>query len=1108
MTDIQTHLDRLAVEPSDTTALEAVEGQYRGEGRWEELLRVYEDNALRVNGSHAGVLWRKAAQVCLNELASAPRAEAYLQRAIEGQPSDVESLRALRELYIARGDYERGAEVFEREIARIPDKAAKAAAHIELAKIYIEHVQRTEKALSSLRQAERHDPTNPESYRLTATVQELQNRNDLALKATLKELEHVGHEGDVLDRVTLIAERLIDRPKLHDMLRDAMTAVRAHRPDDAAAARIVQELDDFQTNWEQRAQNLSARAAQEGMSDKAKAAEIWLSVAEIELIYGKNPEASLTSIDKALAGRPGHPTALRLLEEIYGAEGRFDDLALKLEMMAGYTRDPKVSVELFLKAALHHSVRLDDQDASARIYGRVLELDPGNKVASNALVEYYRERKMWDQALSVLLHWADRASQASDKVAAYYGACRILEEEKGDKAGARPYYEAILELDPKNQAAARALELVYRESGAHAELAKTLRAKLSGVTDFARRKPVLEELGELYGGPLDHPHEGLIVLGEVYAAVPTPALRERLEELAARSSAFGELVRFLESGLTKISDDGERVDALHSLAALYEGARDAPLEALRIHRRILTSSPNDERARASVDRLLTAAAETTDKIEFYQEQAQAAHSEQERVSILLKLAEELVNTAKDYARAIDVYSDVLRSDPHNSVAVDELLGLYERDNRWPEVAELLTQKIELAGDPASEGRQALSVRLALITEDRLGDFERAADWFCAVLEANPEHPEALAGVERLVPKVKQVLRLAELLQPIYAERGQWDRAAAMLEIRVRECDDPSVRADMLRDLAVIYGERLGQQEQALGALLRAFQSNPSDSGLQVDLENMARSVGDFTGVIRAYRAAALMLEPSEQLGLILRAAGLSEGAGDLASATVDYLRVLAATHDDPTQPLENLTRVVKGGADIGHLVASARKIEEGLNEAAKIQLWRRLARFFETVERPREAIAAWRVVLEVQENDTEATGEIDRLFANAADPSELVEHLRQKLASATEDGEIATVANQLADTLVERLSDPAAASNEIAAAAERAPGQLRLWKRLAAMRVDLGDSHGAAEAMHKEINLMPDNEERRARLLDYADLALNQLDDRDGALHALQGVVA
>ncbi|MEO0814336.1 MAG: hypothetical protein AAFY60_15850, partial [Myxococcota bacterium] len=432
--------------------------------------------------------------------------------------------------------------------------------------------------------------------------------------------------------------------------------------------RIIQELDDFQVNWEPRAKSMQERAAQEGIADKTRASEIWLSVAEIQLVYGQNNEAALTSIDKALAGRPGHPTALKLLEEIYGDEGRFDDLALKLEMMAGYTRDPKVGVELYLKAALHHSVRLDDQDGSARIYQRVLELDPGNKVASNALVEYFRERKQWDDALRVLIQWAERAQQASDRVAAYYGACRILEEEKGDKAAARPYYEAILQLDPKNQAAARALEQVYRESGAHAELARALEAKLAGLSGFERRQPVLEELGELYAGPLEQPKEGLKVLGEVYGESPTSARREKLEELAARSGAFLELVRFLEAGLAHISNDGERVDALHSLAALYEGARDAPLEALRIHRRILAISADDERARASVDRLMSAAAETTDKVAFYQEQAEAAQNEEERVSLQLKLGAELVEGVKDYARAIDVYSDVLRTDPDNSEA--------------------------------------------------------------------------------------------------------------------------------------------------------------------------------------------------------------------------------------------------------------------------------------------------------------------------------------------------------------------------------------------------------------------------------------------------------
>ncbi len=1105
MTDIQAHLDRLAVEPADHAALEAIEGAYRGEGRWEELLRVYEDNANRVNGDIAGSLWRKAAAVCLNELASAPRAEAYLQRAIESQPSDVESLSALRDLYLNRGDYERGAQIFEREIARISDRSAKSRAQVELAKIYIEQLSRAEKALSALRQAERSDPSNTEAYRLAATVHEVQGRHDLALKSVLKELNQAGPEGDVLDRVTLVTERLIDRPKLHDLVREAAATVLEHRPDDSAAGRIVQELEDFQVNWEPRAKSMQERAAQEGIADKARAAEIWLSVAEIQLVYGQNNEAALSSIDKALAGRPGHPTALKLLEDIYGDEGRYDDLALKLEMMAGYTRDPKVSVELFLKAALHHSVRLDDQDASARLYRRVLELEPGNKVASNALVEYLRERRQWDEALRVLIQWAERAQQASDRVAAYYGACRILEEEKGDKAAARPYYEAILSLDPQNQAAARALEQVYREGGAHAELAKALEAKLAGLSGLERRQPILEELGELYAGPLDQPKAGLAVLGELYGANPTTARREKLEELAARSGAFVELVRFLEAGLDHISNDSERVDALHSLAALYEGARDAPLEALRIHRRILAIAPNDERARSSVDRLMSAAAETTDKVAFYHEQAEAAQSDEERVSILLKLGAELVATAKDYARAIDVYSDILRAQPDNHEALDRLLMLYERDNRWPEVAELLIRKLEHVEDLE---KHEIAVRVAQITEERLGDFERAADWYCSVLTADSMNDAALAGLERLFPKVKQVLRIAELLQPTYVERGAWDRAAAMLEVRARESDDPTARADMLRDLAVIYAERLEQKEESLGALLRAFQSNPSDGALQVDLENMARDVGDFSGVIRAYRAAALMLDPSEQLGLILRAAGLSETDGDALGAAVDYLRVLAASSDEATEVTEGLGRVLQSGADIGHLMSSASKIAEGLDESSGASFWRKLARFFEQVGHPKEAISAWRMVLSVQENDSEASGEIDRLFENAADASELVEHLRQKLAAATEDGEIAAVANQLADTLIDKLNDRETAAQELAAAADKAPGQRQLWQRLAAIHTELGDPVATAEAMHKEINLMPDGEGRRARLLDYAELAIGALDDRAGALHALQGVIA
>src|SRR5687767_9947416 len=109
MTDVQAHLETLAHQPADPASLNAIETVYSLQGRWEELLRVYEDNAQRAGKDRAAPLLRKAAMVCLKELSSAPRAESYLKRALDAVPTDVDSLRSLRELYLARGEYEEAA---------------------------------------------------------------------------------------------------------------------------------------------------------------------------------------------------------------------------------------------------------------------------------------------------------------------------------------------------------------------------------------------------------------------------------------------------------------------------------------------------------------------------------------------------------------------------------------------------------------------------------------------------------------------------------------------------------------------------------------------------------------------------------------------------------------------------------------------------------------------------------------------------------------------------------------------------------------------------------------------------------------------------------------
>ncbi len=1115
--DLQSHLTRLAEEPSDPEALAAIESSFAGEGRWEELLRIYEDSAHRLHGASAAQLLRKAATISLRELISTPRAEAYLQRAISAHPTDREALRELRTIYLAQGDYERGTEIYERELAEVEDTSERAKGLLNLAQVYIESLGRVEKALAALRQAQRIAKDNPEIFKLAAHIYEMQGKGEQALQALVDELAISGGTTDVVDRLALLCERLLDRAKLHVELRAALSEALDARKGDEGAQRVIAELDDIKINWQARAQMLEQRAQEVGLTDKAAAADVWLSVAELQLVYGGDHDGALASIDKALAGKAGHPLALKLLEEVYGAQDRYDDLALKLEMMAAYARDPHLGVELYLKAAMHHSVRLDSPETSARIYERVLQLDPGSKVASNALFEYYRERKNWDRAVHILESWSERAATTEDRVAAHYNLARIFEDELKDKQKARPHYEAVLALDPENQAAARALEQVYRAAGDHAALSRTLKAKLAGLQGDARL-PVVTELGELYAGPLSAPAEALDALGEVYKAKPTADMRERLEELAAMSSSFAALVQILEDALERIETDRDKIDALHSLAALYEGARDAPLEALRIHRRILVLDDKDERARSALDRLLHQVAESTDKVAFYREQVDHAVDAAERIRILKKLVKELVETAKDYARALDTYREILKLDANDREAAEGVLAMYRRDNRWAELAEALTYRLE--HDSKSPDRIGIQLELARTLEQHLAQLDRAGDCYCEVLREVPTNAEAIAGSERLIGRVRHPLRMAEALQPYYVQSGAWREAAEMIEIRARESDDEAGRADLLRSLAIIYEQRLKRDEEALGALLRAFQADPNDSGLQVELERVAQKASDYEGVVRVYRAAAEAAPDDAKRRLLLRAAALAEKGSDGTGATRDYLRVLTLAEADNAGTLDGLGRLLAAGLPSDELRESVALVAADLSPQRARSFWRTLGRFFGKVQErgaqgfepsvpvSQFAKEAWKNVLNIDKDDAEALEQLDKLIDSSADPTELANHLRQKIQRSGDEASLTTHGVQLADLLANRLNDVPTAIAELLTISAIAPGSRPVWAKLAELQARAGQPNEAAHSMQSEINLLPDGDDRRNRQVAYAELVGKQLQDVEGALHALQGVLA
>ena len=138
-------------------------------------------------------------------------------------------------------------------------------------------------------------------------------------------------------------------------------------------------------------------AAQQTPPDKQAAMYVAMSTwYQEQLGDGTSSEQAL---EAALAADPGNLTALRSLVDMHKLRGDFIRAASYLAGAAVALQDPDLKVGYALDAADLYRSQLGDMEAACEQYRRVLEIDPSNRVAAEALAERAWETKDWPNAL-------------------------------------------------------------------------------------------------------------------------------------------------------------------------------------------------------------------------------------------------------------------------------------------------------------------------------------------------------------------------------------------------------------------------------------------------------------------------------------------------------------------------------------------------------------------------------------------------------------------------------------------------------------------------------------------------------------------------------------
>jgi len=1054
--------------PDDPAALAALRRLHRAAERWPQLLEICHALA-RLAGSAAARLdpLREVAAVCEARLDDAPAAVAAWREVLAQAPEDAEAVEAL-----------------DRLLLRL-DRPA------ELAGLLGERLRRGFDAevawrLGELRRTRLEDPSGA---------------LELLAEVARREPSHPGARTALLALATLPG----------GPGREAL----------AAADAALRTAGDHRARAEARQARL---AVADDPAERARLHAELRGILEREL--GDLP-AALASARRAFEeGGPGREEAEAELRRLGEATGQLVQLAEAYQAVAAQGPRPE---DWLRRAARLRTEALRDAPESIAAWRRLLDLLPDDLEALEELERLYAGAQAGRERLEVALRRAAAAPQA-ERVPALCHASEIALLVGDLEVEIRALGEARA-IAPRDPEVLGSLEEALGRAGradAQAEVLADL-AAVTGQTDPAgrqflllRRAGLLEQAAdpgaavEAYAAILSEwPRDAGAVAGLerlLGRADAAPLAGRLLEDVHRLAGDPGRLATLLEHRLAGAAP-GARAELLGEISGLHERAGDAAA-AFSARRRAFEAAmeggQDDLAGRAELERLAGAAEAWAELAQVYE--AAAARRPAAWADLGRRLAGIYGDRLGDLERAAGWWDALAAALP----GPEPLAGLVRVRRRQGAKRELAAALERLSdATPAPAARKELLFEVAKIMDEQLADREGAIAAFRKILAVDPEDPNALRLLGRLLGTAERWEELTGVLErEAAAAEARPETAAEAAELRFR--------------LGRIHQTRLSDAAGALAAYRAALQKAPRHPATLAALEDLARGAGPVAlqaaQVLEPVYAAAgdhakvaevleariqNEPEPAARAALLRQlAARQATGLRNLEAAFLAAGRALAT---DPESP-ESFSMAVQLGGQGGQGAALAALLGENLGRVhaapARAGYLRVLARL---APDPARAAEAWQALIEVEPEDREATVGLLAALRAGGDPELMEKALRRALALEERADARARLLAELATLQEERLADAPGAVVTLKRLLELDPSQREALARLDRLCVagerwvELADVLSrevlAAQATHDEAALL-DFRQRLAELKD------SRLHDRDGAVALYEEVLA
>ncbi len=359
---------------------------------------------------------------------------------------------------------------------------------------------------------------------------------------------------------------------------------------------------------------------------------------------------------------PANQKAVSRLNHLYEAESRWEDLhgliSLQLKSsqkdVAGalyrrladleekYLDRPRAALERYKKILINYP----EDDFSIQGLERLVEKRETRNDAAGLLKHVYWNRKMMEPLAKMLVVELENPELAdSEKIHLYGQLGNLHEKYLGDLPGAFKTYAAALRALPESQQVRAKLFHIAGEIGCMEKYALLLEKTADSVEEG---KPVASEMlleaARVYREEIRDPEKVEAIVGrllEKKASEPSQVISglEMLEKILEDRRAWTELVDVLRQKTSYMTDENEKVEQLHRIAAVEQFKTGRIEAAISVYKSILDIEKKDMKAVLELESLLEKQGMWLELIEILRLRSSLETSSQVRREITLRISQ-------------------------------------------------------------------------------------------------------------------------------------------------------------------------------------------------------------------------------------------------------------------------------------------------------------------------------------------------------------------------------------------------------------------------------------------------------------------------------------